>query len=264
MLDDDGTVDPGWDGYDGTDSHIHLDSERLAEIGVGIPRDGAGYDEDDDDVAEHGDRRNLGLVGAGNEGAGPFVREPIPGTGRQPADLDAIRAELEREDHRRSDTGIGNVRRVAAERSTGAGTGGAGTGQPDEDAEKPTDRGLGRRMATSIEQAAERLRAEHSEGLTLVDGPGLEARIKEFVHSEGKGGNFHAKRAYQRSVITSAPKFRECELTEVNLAGLRAAATGEWIVTLKIPPSCFEEVTKLSSAYGLALDMTITRKSYAE
>lgn len=60
--------------------------------------------------------------------------------------------------------------------------------------------------------------------------------------------------------ITKPPVFKLASLRG-QLGGLKSNSSGTWILTLAIDPDCVEEVTKLGSAHGLALDIVISKKT---
>lgn len=62
--------------------------------------------------------------------------------------------------------------------------------------------------------------------------------------------------------ITEVPKFTHAEF-EAQFYGLKANASGDWMLTLRIPAGNYDEVMKMSQSHGLALDVDISRRPIA-
>lgn len=77
----------------------------------------------------------------------------------------------------------------------------------------------------------------------------------------------HQKRPYSitqpitrtTSAITEAPRFKHTVI-QGQIFGLKANVNGEWMLTLRVPSDCFEGIHLLNGAFGLELDLDITRR----
>ena len=207
---------------------------------TGIGEGDGDSDSDDGDtdsaiIYDYGD--TFGRFSGGYNEAVPTDGESLLGPGPKPSTTGAD----EQRERAATDAGIGNVRRVADERGGNPGTGVA-------------RRTRSEGVASSIGQAAQRIRAEASIPLT-------DDERRAGVNSLGNGTQDRGKikRTYTRSIITEVPTFRRSSF-EAMLMGLKANTNGDWIIQLKVPNEFTTEATSLGQAYGLALDISITRK----
>jgi hypothetical protein len=69
------------------------------------------------------------------------------------------------------------------------------------------------------------------------------------------------KVSYERQAVLTPPQFRHTQF-EAIVSKLQSNADGSWMVTLRIPPYDREQATILRDAYGLALDVTVNRRSF--
>jgi hypothetical protein len=69
------------------------------------------------------------------------------------------------------------------------------------------------------------------------------------------------KRPYQRRNIAASPAFEHTAF-EATIFKLLSAANGDWMVTFKVPSEYREAATVLGDSYGLALDVSITRRHH--
>ena len=208
-------------------------------------------DDDGSDGAHSYDQHEHGVIRYGrfsdedDERAADDIRDSVPWT-RGP--IHVIRGAAEQREREAADTGDRHVGRVADARS----------------GEHPAGEHGGRtagaaRVANNLGDATLRLRETPSGGIALVprrpidDGP-IEtdtATIERVI-----------KRQYERSNLTEAPKFRECQF-EATLVGLRANPNGDWIIQFKVSPEFDNAVTQLKHGYGLALQADFRRKQRA-
>lgn len=61
------------------------------------------------------------------------------------------------------------------------------------------------------------------------------------------------------SKINEAPKFKHTVI-QGQIFGLKANVNGEWMLTLRVPSDCFEGIHQLNGAFGLELDIDISRR----
>lgn len=189
---------------------------------------GDGTDDGDVDTAIIYDRSDAfgGFVGGGIQGdSGQPANDDGP-LFRSRADHPSSAALREQREREAVDTGIGNVGRVAADRSG------------------HTSEGVARR--------------ERSEGVanSLFD---AQQRVRADI---ARSDDDRIKRHYERQSITAPPQFESTSF-EATIAKLQANATGDWIITLKVPSANRAEATVLGDSYGLALQVTIERKRFS-
>ncbi len=142
-----------------------------------------------------------------------------------------------------ADTGNRNVGRIAEQRSGGSSTG-------------LVRRQRAEGVASSIADAQERIREQSR--IPLDDDERRRA-----VKSDEAGEVKKITRTYERQSILTPPQFQEC-FFEATLVTLKSNVTGDWIITLKVPPEFKSQVFDLGDAYGLALTTTIVRKRYTK
>lgn len=151
----------------------------------------------------------------------------------------------ERRAREAASTGDRNIRGVAATHGGGATAGGTG----DTKTHSP-------RVDSSIHAAGERIRAE-------LTGPvDTRQRSAAIIAWDAAGRDFRKiegpRRQYQKQGIVTAPQFLNTTF-EAMLMGLKANASGDWILTLKIDQDAGQLVFPLHSAFGLALDIEVNR-----
>lgn len=142
-----------------------------------------------------------------------------------------------------ADTGNRNIRRTAEQhdRSAGEGAGGNRTSHSTE-------------VDSSISAAAQRIRSE-------IAGPVDIGRRSSAIEKFVRDGHLPmGPRQYQKTGITAPPRFMATDF-EAMLMGLKANASGDWIVTIKIDQQQGDRVFPLNGAFGLALDMRVERHS---
>lgn len=265
--------------YDGFDSGTDPDSD--ASVFYGIPADHPAFREPEDDgdsddpvdAARRFDRTDVetgnnvidfpvgrydGFVGQDHqEMGGPLG---VDESRQRAADAAFLRDRVERSREAVATRAIGQRNAIAHTRSTGEGEGGGtSTGEPS----------LHDALAASLEQAGIQFRDEPRSGSGDNAAVDPEEILQTFLHGsevvQERGGwqvpltptqpLTRAKRG-----IMEAPKFQEAHITGM-MGGLKMNVAGTWILTLNIDSNSFDEVTKLSQSSGLALDITIKRKS---
>lgn len=140
-----------------------------------------------------------------------------------------------------ADTGNRNIRRTAERHDRDTPTGTIGD-------RKTHSAGVD----SSISAAAQRIRGELA---GPVDARQRSVAIAEFA---AKGHMQLGPRQYQKQGITAPPQFLNTTF-EAMLMGLKANASGDWILQLKIDQDAGQLVFPLHSAFGLALDVSVTR-----
>lgn len=119
--------------------------------------------------------------------------------------------------------------------------------------------------SSSIEEAANRLRADLrtsdiTERESSTDGTGRMDdrvdRVEEYIKVNQHSGG---KRNYTRRTISHAPTFEEIDF-ECQIYGIKANASGDWMITIKVPYEESHAATALAKAYGLALRTRMTKK----
>lgn len=258
--------------YDGFDSGTDPDSD--AAVFYGIPADHPAFRESEDDgdsddpvdAARRFDRADVetgnnvidfpvgrydGFVGQDHqEMGGPLG---VDESRQRAADAAFLRDRVERSREAVATRAIGQRNAIAHTRSTGEGEGGGtSTGEPS----------LHDALAASLEQAGIQFRDEPRSG--SGDNAAIEAAVSLSPEVLANGGpmkpNAGIPLTRAKRGIMEAPKFQEAHITGM-MGGLKMNVAGTWILTLNIDSNSFDEVTKLSQSSGLALDITIKRKS---
>jgi hypothetical protein len=203
--------------------------------------DGAGDDPEQPDGADGVIR--YGRFGSeGNSGFQQNDDQSLPWEGRTGNPPRGIAEQQQREG---TDTGIGNVRRIADQRGGSTGTGAFRRERPEG-------------LAGSISDAQQRIRAVATQPLDSHDERGIAVAAQTFHTGSGK-----PKREYQKQALSSPPQFQSTEF-EATLMGLKSNVAGNWILQLVIPPSDAAGVFDLKDAYGLALKVSVVRKRYTD
>lgn len=271
--------------YDGFDSGADPDSDPA--VFYGIPADHPAFrqpEDDDDGEGEYGEpvqypRRNNeagsnvidfpvgrydGFVGQDQQEMGGPVG--VDESRQRAADAAFLRDRLDRNREAIATRAIGQRNAIAHSRSVGEGEGGSGEDKPSP---------LYNALAASLEQAGVKFRDERigngSGDRTAVTVDPVEA-VEAFINSSDdvkRQGGFRLADTPAQPLtratrgITAPPKFKEARMTGM-MGGLKSNVAGTWVLTLHIDADSFEEVTKLSMAHGLALDVLITRKVRSE
>ena len=182
----------------------------------------------------------------------------LPGTGdarQRAADRQFLQRQLEQ---RQREQGARSIREhaVAGEHrtSTQEGTGASGP---------RANTSLRDALAASLEQAGIQFLDEPSDDRTGIAqattlSPEVLANGGPMKPRPQRTQPFTLPRA-SRGIVTP-PKFQSATLTGM-MGGLKSNVAGTWIVTLHIDSESYNEVMKLSLAHGLALDITVKRKS---
>lgn len=196
---------------------------------------------DTNDSGEQDDPASVIRYGRfGNQGNGRFQPDddkPFPWERGTDQPTVGERSARERQ---AADTGNRNVGRVAAERG----------GSPPTGVRRTESAGV----ASSIAAAQQRIRADAS--VPLTDDEQRAAVVDRQEHPRSK-----IPRHYERQSITRPPQFQRTTF-EATMMALKANAAGDWIVQIKVPAEYKSAVFDLGDAYGLALEVQITRKSY--
>jgi hypothetical protein len=169
-------------------------------------------------------------------------------TTRGPTKLE--RAAAERVKLRKAvDTGIGNLRGLAGQHKGSNHTG---------------DAGGTRGPASSLEEAADRFRQSFGRtdnSLPADDSRGVDDRLNHFVTRTLAG----KPPEMDKQNWTKVQRIRESEFQkaefECMVQKVASNTAGDWIVTIKIPYEDRAAATELGSAYGLALNTRMVRKS---
>lgn len=217
-----GTATPSPGNSDGHDGSSY--EETTDDDGIGIIRYGRFSDEGDGEHQQDDDR-------------------PLPwqGTG----DIGILGA-TERRDREGADTGTRNIRGTAEKHARLPNTGRYRT---ESSAHSPG-------VENSISAAAERIRADLREPLDARERSAAVVRWSE----EGDK-NRKLKRQYQKTGVLIPPQFLNTTF-EAMMVGLKANVSGEWILTLKIDADAAQLVFPLHSAFGLALNVEVSRHSH--
>ena len=170
--------------------------------------------------------------------------QPLPWQG---AGSQRVVGAAERRDREAADAGNRNVRGASTTHGGGPTAGGTRNAQT----HSP-------RVDSSIDAAAQRIRADLS-GARPVD-TGRRANVLRALANgaDRVDGPGQVKRQYQKQGIVLPPTFLETTF-EAMLMGLKANASGDWILTLKIDQDAGQLVFPLHSAFGLALDVSVAR-----
>lgn len=144
----------------------------------------------------------------------------------------------ERRDREAKDAGNRRLSRAAEEHGGNPQSGRTGT--PAEDSA---------RVDSSIASASERI-------LTDLRKP-LDTR-SAVARWKARGEKDLGKKEYQKQGITAPPTFDNTRFEAV-VTGLKANASGDWILTLKVDRNARQSVYSLDDAFGLALNVTVER-----
>lgn len=267
--------------YDGFDSGSDPDID--AAVFYGIPADHPAFRSQDDDgdsegdgggSGEHAGRNDAlvdnvidfpvgrydGFVGQDHQEVGGPIRTDEPG--QSAADRQFLSDRVDAARRGVATRAIGQRHAIAHTRGSSEGEGSGGeNGEPT----------LHDALAASLEQAGIRLRDEWKDG-SGDNTPLAEDVVKTFLNGseivQERGGRQTPLEATQpltraKRGVLEAPKFQDATLTGM-MGGLKSNVAGTWILTLHIDSNSFQDVTKLSMAHGLALDITIKRKSRNE
>lgn len=179
-------------------------------------------------------------------------------------DRTGIRRQLEQ---RARDEGTRSIREHAvATEHIGRSEDGSGDSRADEE---PS---LRAQLAASLQQAGIALRDEWQQpGGTRSDTAALGSYVRSTEHVKEHGGPNKGWSGASGPVetvplfvkanrVTKPPQFQRCVLRG-QLGSLKSNSSGTWILTLAIDPDSYDEVMKMGSAHGLALDIVIGRKS---
>jgi hypothetical protein len=259
--------------YDGFDSGGDSDSD--AAIFYGVPSDHPAFrqqddneDDDRDDPATdrfngvngpHGDNvidfpvgRYDGFAGQDQQEMGGSLGVDEPG--QRTADARFLADRLDASRRSIATRAIGQRNAIAHSGSTSEGE---GSGASDE---QPS---LHDALAASLEQAGVRFRDEWVGGSR--DNTAVEAYVNASDEAKKNGGfrvsdQVTVPLTRANRGVSEAPKFQSAQMVGM-MGGLKSNVAGTWVLTLHIDNTSFEEVTKLSMAHGLALDITIKRKN---
>lgn len=212
----------------------------------GIGQEGSEMDGDDGDIDSPTDDY-------GDNDLGRILRFSSQVASRQQSDDDQslpwergtnqpTKGEGSARDRAAADTGDRNVRRIADVRGGGATTG-------------ILRREQSEGVANSISDAQRRIRANATIPLD-------ETEQVAAVKNDEAGHYKKITRHYERQSISRPPEFRSANF-EATMMALKANATGDWILQVKVPAEFKSAVFDLGDAYGLALDITVARKSYS-
>lgn len=116
-------------------------------------------------------------------------------------------------------------------------------------------------MANSIRDAAERIRNDFAREPNDTERVGIGRQLEEQDSHDTQRKSPTRKITYERQAVLSPPLFRTTQF-EAIVSKLQSNADGSWMLTLRIPPYDRAQATVLGDAYGLALDVTVNRRSF--
>lgn len=267
--------------YDGFD--FDFDNSDDPVVLYGVPGDHPAFRAPQDDGDDDGDFPPTGQHDGINDAVGGSVidfpvgrydgfagqdQQEVVGVVRtdesrqRAADAQFLRDRLDATRRDVATRAIGQRNAIAHTRSPSEGEGG-GT--------KDGEPSLHDALAASLEQAGVRFRDERGRDGS-GDNPAIGDPVKAFLNGpevvKERGGWQKSLPSTQpltraKRGILEAPKFQSAVMVG-SMGGLKLNVAGTWVLTLHIDADSFEEVTKLSTAHGLALDITVKRKARSE
>lgn len=205
----------------------------------------SGYGQGPESDHPIGERRYSGASGEGSEGIPADDSRPL----LRPGGSDQLNADAQwTADRERAAGRDRQLRRVAEQRSGGAGTG------EDGGARAPA-------VANTIRDAAARIRADFAREPGTAERVGIGRQLEGQAEHGTQQVQPRKKITYERSSVLTPPQFRHTEF-EAIVSKLQSNTDGSWMLTLRIPPYCRQQATLLGDAYGLALGVTVERLSF--
>lgn len=176
----------------------------------------------------------------------PDDDQPLPWTGGTKG---SVIGSAERAEREAAGAGDRNVRRTAESHGGGTEPGGAGPSKVDSP-----------RVDSSISAAQERIRADLRGSTSSNTGRmdvGRSIAVQNFQARGLRGTNYELP----RQAPVAPPEFLSTEFHAI-VAGLKANAGGDWILTLKIDRDERQNVYSLDDAFGASLKVHIQRRRF--